>query len=71
MTVEREKLARFEEKLDSIKEMVTKLATKDTDNDKRIKDLEIKVAVIMTVGGGLWAVVLILISMLFKKIFGW
>ena len=68
--VEKERLARLEEKVDQILKKIEEKAYNEKIIDERVRTLEIKVGVIMTVGAGAWAVILILIGKVFGTLWG-
>jgi len=67
---EKERLARLEEKVDQILKKIEEKAYNEKIIDERVRTLEIKVGVIMTVGAGAWAVILILIGKVFGTLWG-
>jgi len=67
---EKERLARLEEKVDQILKKIDEKTSNEKIIDERVRTLEIKVGVIMTVGAGAWAVILILIGKVFGTLWG-
>jgi len=67
---EKERLARLEEKVDQILKKIEEKTYNEKIIDERVRTLEIKVGVIMTVGAGAWAVILILIGKVFGTLWG-
>ena len=67
---EKERLARLEEKVDQILKKIEEKTYNEKIIDERVRALEIKVGVIMTVGAGAWAVILILIGKVFGTLWG-
>ena len=67
---EKERLIRLEEKVDMILKKIDEKTSNEKIIDERVRALEIKVGVIMTVGAGAWAVILILIGKVFGTLWG-
>lgn len=67
---EKERLIRLEEKVDQILKKIEEKTYNEKIIDERVRALEIKVGVIMTVGAGAWAVILILIGKVFGTLWG-
>lgn len=67
---EKERLIRLEEKVDQILKKIDEKTSNEKIIDERVRTLEIKVGVIMTVGAGAWAVILILIGKVFGTLWG-
>jgi hypothetical protein len=67
---ERERLARLETKVDSILKKLDEKVDHDNTMEERLRATEIKVGIILTVGAGAWAVILILATQVFGKMWG-
>jgi hypothetical protein len=65
---ERDRLIRLEEKMDSVIQKLDEKRENDSGLEKRVRNLEIKTGIIMTVGAGAWAVILILDGKVFAKL---
>jgi hypothetical protein len=65
---EKERLVRVEEKLDMVIKKLDEKTDKDIALEARVRNLEIKNGIILTVGAGAWAVILILIGQVFGKL---
>lgn len=69
-TPDGERLAAIETKLNLIYDKLNEKAGKDDAVEGRVRALEVKVGIILTVGTGAWAVILILATQVFGKIWG-
>jgi len=65
-----ERLAAIETKLNLIYDKLNEKTGKDDAVEGRVRALEVKVGIILTVGTGAWAVILILVTQVFGKIWG-
>jgi hypothetical protein len=69
-TEDHDSLVRLEEKVDMIIKKLDERTDDHTALEVRVRGLEVKVGIIMTVGAGAWAVILILIGKVFGKLWG-
>jgi hypothetical protein len=65
-----ERLAAIETKVDMIWEKINEKSGNDKAVDTRVRTLEVKTGIILTIGAGAWAVILILIGKVFGQWFG-
>ena len=65
-----ERLAAIETKVDMIWEKINEKSGNDKAVDIRVRTLEVKTGIILTIGAGAWAIILILIGKVFGQWFG-
>jgi hypothetical protein len=65
-----ERLAAIEAKVDMIWEKINEKSGNDKAVDIRVRTLEVKTGIILTIGAGAWAIILILIGKVFGQWFG-